>query len=55
MPDLDTQIKYGELLNTINDKIQEDQRQINYDRKLKEAILNDLWGEDDETWLQKIK
>ena len=49
VPDLDTQIKYGELLNTINDKIREDQRQIDYDRNLKEAILNDLWGEDDET------
>ena len=49
VPDYDTQIKYGKLLNTINDKIREDQRQIDYDRNLKEAILNDLWGEDDET------
>lgn len=49
VPDLDTQIKYGELLNTINDKIYEDQRQLEYDRNLKEAILNDLWGEDNET------
>lgn len=46
VPDLDTQIKYGRLLNTINDKIAEDLRQVDYDRHLKEAILNDLWGED---------
>ena len=45
VPDLKTQRKYGELLNTINDKILEDLRQVEYDRHLKEAILNDLWGE----------
>ena len=45
IPDLETQIQYGELLNTINDKILEDQRQVEYDRHLKEAILNDLWGD----------
>lgn len=45
VPDLKTQMKYGELLNTINDKIIEDLRQVEYDRHLKEAILNDLWGE----------
>ena len=45
VPDLDTQIKYGELLNTLNDKIAEDLRQVDYDRHLKEAILNDLWGD----------
>ena len=45
IPDLETQVKYGELLNTINDKIFEDQRQVEYDRHLKEAILNDLWGD----------
>lgn len=45
IPDLHTQIKYGELLNTINDKIFEDQRKVEYDRHLKEAILNDLWGD----------
>lgn len=45
IPDLKTQEKYGELLNTINEKIHEDQRQVDYDRNLKEAILNDLWGE----------
>ncbi len=45
IPDFETQIKYGELLNTINDKIFEDQRQVEYDRHLKEAILNDLWDD----------
>lgn len=48
IPDLKTQRKYGELLNTINDKIFEDQRQVEYDRHLKEAILNDLWGDGNE-------
>lgn len=46
VPDYDIQVKYGELLNTINDKIHEDLRQVEYDRNLKEAILNDLWGDD---------
>lgn len=45
IPDFKTQKKYGELLNTINEKIFEDLRQVEYDRHLKEAILNDLWGE----------
>jgi type I restriction enzyme S subunit len=48
IPDFETQIKYGELLNTINDKIHEDLRQVEYDRHLKEAILNDLWGDGNE-------
>lgn len=48
VPDYETQIKYGDLLNTINDKIFEDLRQVDYDRHLKEAILNDLWGEGNE-------
>ena len=48
VPDLKTQRKYGELLNTINDKIFEDLRQVEYDRNLKEAILNDLWEGNDE-------
>jgi type I restriction enzyme S subunit len=48
VPDLETQRKYGELLNTINEKIFEDLRQVEYDRRLKEAILNDLWGDADE-------
>ena len=46
VPDFETQVKYGELLNTINDKIHEDLRQVEYDRNLKEAILNDLWSDD---------
>ena len=45
IPDLKTQKKYGELLNTINDKIIQDIRQIKYDRQLKEAILNNLWDD----------
>jgi type I restriction enzyme S subunit len=45
VPDFETQRRYGELLNTINDKIFEDLRQVEYDRHLKEAILNDLWGD----------
>ena len=48
VPDFKTQVKYGELLNTIDEKIMEDLRQVDYDRHLKEAILNDLWGEDDD-------
>lgn len=46
VPDFETQVKYGKLLNTIDDKIFEDLRQVEYDRRLKEAILNDLWGGD---------
>ena len=46
VPDYDIQVKYGELLNTINDKIHEDLRLVEYDRNLKEAILNDLWGDE---------
>lgn len=48
VPDYETQVKYGNLLNTINDKIHEDLRQVEYDRNLKEAILNELWGDEDE-------
>lgn len=43
IPDLETQIKYGELLNTIDEKIIEDKRIVEYDRNLKEGILNRLW------------
>ncbi len=49
VPDFKTQVKYGELLNTIDEKIIGDLRQVDYDRHLKEAILNDLWGEDDDS------
>ncbi len=48
VPELATQEKYGELLNTINQKIIEDEKIVDYDRNLKEAILNDLWGSLDE-------
>ncbi|WP_407391613.1 restriction endonuclease subunit S [Methanobrevibacter sp.] len=43
LPDYDTQVKYGELLNTINEKIAEDLKVVEYDRNLKEGILNQLW------------
>lgn len=43
IPDLDTQRKYGELLDLINEKIYEDYKLIDYDQKLKEGILNKLW------------
>jgi type I restriction enzyme S subunit len=43
IPDYDVQVKYGELLDTINEKIIEDLRLVQYDRNLKEGILNKLW------------
>lgn len=45
LPDLETQKKYGELLDTINEKLYADQKVVDYDRDLKEGILNRLWGE----------
>ena len=45
IPDLETQVRYGELLNTINEKIEEDLKVVEYDRNLKEGILNKLWGD----------
>lgn len=45
IPDLEVQIKYGKLLDTINEKICEDLRVVDYDRNLKEGILNQLWEE----------
>lgn len=48
IPDYPTQVKYGELLNTINEKIAQDMRVVEYDRRLKEGILNRLWGQLDE-------
>ena len=45
VPDLETQIKYGRLLDTINEKIIEDMKLVDYDRDLKEGIINELWGE----------
>ncbi len=45
VPDFETQKKYGQLLNTINQKLYEDKKVVKYDRDLKEGILNKLWGE----------
>ena len=45
IPDIETQQKYSKLLNTINIKIIEDKKQLNFDRNLKEAILNELWSD----------
>lgn len=47
VPDFKTQKAYGELLNTINQKIVEDLKIVEYDRNLKEGILNQLWEEVD--------
>ena len=46
VPDFKTQNKYGELLDLINEKIYEDYKVVDYDRNLKEGILNKLWDGD---------
>ncbi|WP_405304630.1 hypothetical protein [Methanobrevibacter sp.] len=43
IPDYATQVKYGKLLNTINEKIAQDLKLVDYDRNLKEGILNKIW------------
>ena len=43
IPDETTQNKYGELLDTINEKINADLKVVEYDRRLKEGILNKIW------------
>lgn len=43
LPDYATQVRYGELLNTINEKIAQDLKLVDYDRNLKEGILNKIW------------
>lgn len=43
VPDYPTQVKCGELLDTINKKIAEDKKVVSYDRDLKEGILNRIW------------
>ncbi|MBQ6511105.1 restriction endonuclease subunit S [Methanobrevibacter sp.] len=43
VPDYEAQVKYGKLLDTINEKIAEDLRLVDYDRNLKEGILNKIW------------
>lgn len=48
VPDYETQKRYGELLDLINRKVAEDLKVVDYDRNLKEGILNKLWGEADE-------
>ena len=45
IPDIETQIKYGDLLDTINEKIIQDQKVVEYDRRLKEGILNKIWDD----------
>lgn len=45
LPDYDTQLKHAELLDTINEKIIQDMKVVEYDQKLKEGILNKLWEE----------
>ena len=45
IPDYETQVKCGQLLNTINEKIAEDLKLVDYDRNLKEGILNEIWEE----------
>lgn len=45
VPDYETQVKHGKLLDTINEKIAEDMRLVEYDQNLKEGILNKLWGD----------
>lgn len=45
VPDFEIQKKYGELLDTINEKVAEDMKVVVYDRNLKEGILNRLWEE----------
>lgn len=48
IPDFETQVKFGRLLDTINEKVREDLKVVEYDRRLKEGILNELWGDGDE-------
>lgn len=45
LPDVETQVEYGELLDTINEKIVQDKKVVEYDRRLKEGILNKIWGD----------
>ena len=45
LPDAETQVEYGQLLDTINEKIVQDKKVVEYDRRLKEGILNKIWGD----------
>lgn len=46
IPPAGTQVEYVSLLDKIDEKIIEDQRVVDYDRRLKEGILNKLWDGD---------
>ncbi|WP_432645258.1 restriction endonuclease subunit S [Methanobrevibacter sp.] len=48
IPDYSVQVKYGNLLNTIDEKIAQDLRVVDYDRRLKEGILNNIWCDIDD-------
>lgn len=43
LPDRKTQDKCAELLDTINEKISKDLEMLEYDRNLKEGVLNEIW------------
>ena len=43
VPPYGMQLKYGRLLDTINEKIAEDLKLVRHDQDLKEGILNRLW------------
>lgn len=43
IPDRKTQDKCAELLDLINEKIVADREMLQYDRNLKEGILNEIW------------
>lgn len=43
VPDLEMQKKSGILLDTIDEKIKEDLKLVDYDRNLKEGIINRIW------------
>ena len=45
LPDVETQSEYGALLDTIDEKIAQDKKVVEYDRRLKEGILNKIWGD----------
>lgn len=45
IPDYETQIRFGQLLDALNEKIEEDLKLVKHDQKLKEGIMNKLWEE----------
>ena len=48
IPGIEAQMQYGDLLDTINEKIIQDQKVVEHDRRLKEGILNKIWGDCDD-------